>query len=878
MPVASAAADESARPAPQVIRVPVGSEPDGSAVDLDASLYSPGAGRHPAILLAHGFGGSKADLDEEARQYAASGYVVLAYTARGFGASGGRIHLDDPAYEVADARELLDLLAARSDVTLDSSGDPRVAVVGASYGGALALMTAAADRRVDTVVAAITWNDLYDAFFPNAASVGAATTTEPGPEPGPFKQLWASRFFAGAIAGPATPGPSAAATAGPGPPGPSAAGTADPLCGRFDPTVCHLFLTAAETGSPSPALRELLRSHSPAPTLSNVHVPVFLVQGLADTLFGLDQADATARELSTHGIPVAVRWTDGGHDAPSSTAEADAAAVRDWLAGYLGPGASAGSRLPVSPFGYAGQQPRRATAAPLFAADTYPGVAPTATAPTLRLHPVGTTPGRVVSPPGGQPASVTGIPGTSQVPGAAAYPLAALPLQFQAFDTDPLGSRLSVVGSPRIRLRITSTARDAIVFVSWWVVTGESATLPRRLVAPVRIVTTPGVPIDVDVALPAATYTLEAGSVWRLVVTSTDNGYANPRDARLYSVTLAGDGSVALPVMSGMPVRVGEPVDRESQLAGGALALVLLALLVSALIRRRRAADADGALTGRRPLPDNRVSDNREPGEPGQPGEVAGSSSSLSLHVDGLVKTYADGHRAVDGVTWSAAPGQIVGLLGANGAGKTTTMRMMVGLIAPTAGRTVILGETVVPGAPVLARVGALIEGPGFLPHLTGRANLRAYWAATGRAMEEAGFEDVLEVAALGDAIDRPVRSYSHGMRQRLGIAQAMLGAPDILLLDEPTNGLDPPQIAAMRSILTAYAAPGRTVIVSSHLLAEVEMTCTHVVVMDRGRVVMHGPVADLRGDRHLEEVVLGAIAAQRFDGTDDRLRQVRAR
>ncbi|MBW8729461.1 MAG: ATP-binding cassette domain-containing protein, partial [Terrabacter sp.] len=188
----------------------------------------------------------------------------------------------------------------------------------------------------------------------------------------------------------------------------------------------------------------------------------------------------------------------------------------------------------------------------------------------------------------------------------------------------------------------------------------------------------------------------------------------------------------------------------------------------------------------------------------------------------------------------------VVGLLGPNGAGKTTTMRMVMGLISSDAGSVHVLGEPVSAGSRVLARVGALIEGPGFLPHLTGRQNLEAYWSATGRAPEDAHIGEALDVAALGGAVDRPVKSYSHGMKQRLGIAQAMLGLPELLILDEPTNGLDPPQIAAMRPILRRYAETGRTVVVSSHLLAEVEMTCTHVVVMHAGRVITQGPVAEL--------------------------------
>jgi ABC-2 type transport system ATP-binding protein len=153
------------------------------------------------------------------------------------------------------------------------------------------------------------------------------------------------------------------------------------------------------------------------------------------------------------------------------------------------------------------------------------------------------------------------------------------------------------------------------------------------------------------------------------------------------------------------------------------------------------------------------------------------------------------------------------------------------------------------PGAAVLSRVGAIVEGPGLLPHLSGAANLRLYWAATGRPAADAHVEEALRIAGLGDALDRAVRTYSHGMRQRLAIAQAMLGLPDLLVLDEPTNGLDPPQIHAMREVLRGYATGGRSVLLSSHLLAEVERTCDHVVVLHRGAVLADGSVTALVAD-----------------------------
>jgi len=157
-----------------------------------------------------------------------------------------------------------------------------------------------------------------------------------------------------------------------------------------------------------------------------------------------------------------------------------------------------------------------------------------------------------------------------------------------------------------------------------------------------------------------------------------------------------------------------------------------------------------------------------------------------------------------------------------------------------------VFGHRVAAGSPVLSRIGSFVEGSGFLPHLSGAANLRLYWAATGRPARAARFDEALEIAGLGTAVHRRVGAYSQGMRQRLAIAQAMLGLPDLLVLDEPTNGLDPPQIHAMREVLRGYAAGGRTVLVSSHLLAEVEQTCSHIVVMHCGRLVAAGTVADI--------------------------------
>jgi ABC-2 type transport system ATP-binding protein len=154
-------------------------------------------------------------------------------------------------------------------------------------------------------------------------------------------------------------------------------------------------------------------------------------------------------------------------------------------------------------------------------------------------------------------------------------------------------------------------------------------------------------------------------------------------------------------------------------------------------------------------------------------------------------------------------------------------------------------GKAVYPGSPALANLGSFVEGPGFLPHLSGRENLNLYWRSIGRTGEN-HLEEVVKITKLGTALDKKVRSYSQGMRQRLAIAQAMMGMPDLLVLDEPTNGLDPQQIAEMRQVLRDYASTGRTVIISSHLLAEVQQTCTDVVLMHRGKLIAFGPMAEI--------------------------------
>ncbi|WP_063042769.1 ABC transporter ATP-binding protein [Nocardia pseudovaccinii] len=210
----------------------------------------------------------------------------------------------------------------------------------------------------------------------------------------------------------------------------------------------------------------------------------------------------------------------------------------------------------------------------------------------------------------------------------------------------------------------------------------------------------------------------------------------------------------------------------------------------------------------------------------------------------GLTKRYGT-HAAVDRVHMHVAPGEIYGFLGPNGAGKTTTLRMLVGLIRPTEGSATVLGHT--PGDPaVVRRIGVLIEGPGFYPYLTGRDNLRVL--AKYRGLARADVEDALDRVGLAKRADDKFRTYSLGMKQRLGVGAALLGRPDLLILDEPTNGLDPQGMAEMRELITTLAGDGHTVLLSSHMLSEVQEICDRVGVISGGHLVTESTVAELRG------------------------------
>ncbi len=231
------------------------------------------------------------------------------------------------------------------------------------------------------------------------------------------------------------------------------------------------------------------------------------------------------------------------------------------------------------------------------------------------------------------------------------------------------------------------------------------------------------------------------------------------------------------------------------------------------------------------------------------------------IEARGLFKRYG-ATVAVQGVDIVLEQGGVFGVLGPNGSGKSTTVRMLLGLARPDQGTVKLFGQPLSDDAPsLLGRVGAVVETPAFVPYLSGRDNLRLLDRYTPGAGEEA-IDRVLHRVHLSEAADRRFKNYSLGMKQRLGIAAAILHDPELIILDEATNGLDPQGTREVRELIPELAAEGRTVVLCSHLLHEVEQVCDHVAIFQRGRVIAQGKTTELVGDRSELEIRLPEVDA----------------
>ncbi|MCQ9184667.1 alpha/beta fold hydrolase, partial [Streptomyces sp. IBSBF 2953] len=518
-------------------------------VRLDTSYFTAGgSGRRPAVLLAHGFGGSKDDVRPQAEQLARDGYAVLTWSARGFGRSTGRIGLNDPRGEVADVSRLIDWLAKQPEVQLDKPGDPRVGVAGASYGGAVSLLSAGYDQRVDAIAPAITYWNLADALFPD----------------GVFKKLWAGVFF--------NTGGGAA---------------------RFTPALAAMYERVAESGVPDAAARELLEARSPSAVADRIKVPTLLLQGQTDSLFTLAQSDAAEKAIRANGAPVDVDWIAGGHDGGDMETARVQARVNAWFDRYL-KGDESADTGPAFRVTRTGGVDSTDGAARLrgASADSYPGLND-----DERSFPLT---GRreeqsFTNPPGATPPAVSALPGLG---GGGLARLSSLgvgisldfPGQFAAFDSAPVAGDLRITGSPKVTVHVKSTSDTAVLFAKLYDVSGGgrqgNQVLPSQLVSPVRVEGARAGK-DVTITLPAIDHKIEEGHRLRLVLASTDLGYASPTAPATYTVSVKGDLSVpTAPAVTTAAAPLPSWV-WWLPLAGAALAL---ALLLSA--RRRTAGPA----------------------------------------------------------------------------------------------------------------------------------------------------------------------------------------------------------------------------------------------------------------------------------------------
>jgi ABC-2 type transport system ATP-binding protein len=766
---------------------------------IDTSLFLPEVMPAPAILLAHGFGSSKEAVKESAQYYRDNGYVVLTWTARGFGKSSGQISMNAAQGEIADIKELISYLVTRKEVKKESSANPIVGIVGASYGGAAALLSAAADKRIDAAIADITWNNLNQALFPQSSKDLS--------EPGPFKKVWTGTFFSLATLQNAALGE----------------------CGALAAQWCAAYKSAVINERPSAQEITLLNSVSPSAVLSEISAPTLVSQGQSDSLFPLNESLKTFTALKKNNSAVSLIWHGGGHDGGTNEDEYLRVQYLNWFDKYLN-----GKDISIPTFQFTKTNGsislQDSTVIPKnFFSTTAPDQATINSIdllpkPALMAHPIGGIPSAISSLPGiGSAGSVA----ATVVSGISGFSPAFLPGQSGFLESAKLQKAVSIVGPSRIKVRITSSSGEATLFFSLLSKSASGAiTQPNGVVAPIKISGIPAGGREITVELPSVILDAAVGDSLAVGISTTDQGYELPKTPSLYSIT----------ALSPLEYSV---MDVVSVTGSGAIwlwpSLALLTLIVAfafTYLRRPRHSESQ-------------------------------RDEDFLVQVENLSKVYKDGYKAVENLSFTVSRGQVVGLLGPNGAGKTTTLRMMMGLIFPTEGAIYMDGKAVYPGSPALANLGSFVEGPGFLPHLTGRENLDLYWRSIGRTGEKY-LDEVLTITKLGTALDKKVRSYSQGMRQRLAIAQAMMGMPDLLVLDEPTNGLDPQQIAEMRVVLKEYAKTGRTVIVSSHLLAEVQQTCSNVVLMHRGHLIAFGPMKKIltknRQARSLEEIFLELI------------------
>ena len=549
---------------PLTLEVMTGPDAD-LPVTIDADVWVPEVASPsspaPAVLTTHGFGNTKDAAEQLANSayFASHGYVVLSYTSMGFGGSSSCIGLDSLDYDVPVARAGIDHLASRADVSLDAPGDPKVGMIGGSYGGGLQGLVAAVDHRMDAIAIGRSWNSLQYSLDPNNwIPDGADPWDLDATDQGVFKQGWTSLFFALGATQPA-----------------NGAGGCDPVtqqeefpgttpCPGFVPVICPVFERLSTTGDATDADRALVGRSSVATVLEDLDAPTLLLQGLPDTLFTPTEAAATYRTLRDRGVPTAMIWDSGGHggyqtgpgeaeayggqwdDTPDSQAEfADGYLPRrtlQWFERHV-----RGRRVDTGPaFSWFrahldGELDASGSAAPAYGTATdFP--VPSAATTRLVLDPAGEallpedaeltgSSAQMVTPPGGEPATYTELPNFSSPGQPGDQPVTDPPGQALTFTAAPVDAPTEVVGVPRLHVRLAHTSPvDLRVFARLEDVAPDgTATTIRRQVAAARVPTSALDAGAVELRMPAVAWQLDTGHALRLVLASTDQAYANAR-------------------------------------------------------------------------------------------------------------------------------------------------------------------------------------------------------------------------------------------------------------------------------------------------------------------------------------------------------------
>lgn len=506
-------------------------------VDDSASAKTP----VPAILTTNGFGGSYTDQVALAEYFAPRGYAVLTYSGLGFGGSGCNIELDSPVWDGEAASQLISWLGDQPQILRDGRDDPRIGMIGGSYGGGIQFSTASVDPRLDAIVPVITWNDLAYSLAPenNAPSLRFADTT-----PGVLKWQWDSLFFGDGMSEPLQHD-----TVTPVPPS---------TCPGFDPSICQAYLQSVALGYSPPSVTSLLRSDSMVSFYKKVHAPALLMQGEADTLFNVDEAVANYRELKSEGVPVKLVLQSWGHSnstpaagevSYTSTAHGyETLLIQDWFAKYLKHQAvSTGPAVeyfrPWIAYNKSG------TAEPAYGTS---GAWPVGGVTDFYLSGNGALarssidaePGTVdfVRPPASEPGSYSETSGVQDTSPFSSIPPTDPPNTFASFETPPLRAAIDSVGIPVVSFNLTATAAsnadpalEPTLFGKIYDISPSgTATLVERIVSPVRI---PGSG-KVTMTLPGIVHRYAAGDRIELVIAATDGAYIGSRAPDALSITV----------------------------------------------------------------------------------------------------------------------------------------------------------------------------------------------------------------------------------------------------------------------------------------------------------------------------------------------------